>query len=532
MENRPACLSRLLQKFEQLALAIDQPNRPRMVFAGTALLLLLFMFPTTWTGNEENYFQLSLRAHSPEKFFPFSAVFDHSKGRIVFEYLLGSLIDLVGYEFAHGIARIGMVLGYAAGLSVLFSALQLSCLDALLTLTVFRLCGEQLIGGEWLFQGVEAKTVAYALIIPALVLAVRFRWLAATLICVAATYLHFLVGSFWSAIILATHWLIAREHSATLKAGMLYGLLVMPLIYLIGLDQMGQPAEQGSMPSVARIYGEIRDPHHLAPFKSLWTFWEWMPGVVAMICLGLTLGILIQKKQTPPLALAPFMGLVYLMGALLISYLDRNNLVLAKLYLFRPSSLTLFLTVAVGVSLLRQPSSRQARLPLTLLAGSLVTVVAFQSLQVDTLAFLKGGQLGFEAALIAKIEESSAPGDIVLLEPYREMDAPYVRLHRTIPRPTLISWKFVPTNPAEILHWYRLIRQRETLFQKGCSHPMEARVALIVGFKPQSRAQLADCGPVIWQDQDVFLIKVATLDGEERTPLAETNPGRPAQPGF
>ena len=82
----------------------------------------------------------------------YDAAADSSRAQFELRTILGALVDWCGYEAAHDIARIGMAFLYAFGLTVLFDAVGIGALDALLILTVFVLLKEELIGGEWLFQ--------------------------------------------------------------------------------------------------------------------------------------------------------------------------------------------------------------------------------------------------------------------------------------------------------------------------------------------------------------------------------------------
>src|SRR4051794_41985731 len=59
------------------------------------------------------------------------------------------------------------------------------------------LIGQDIVGGEWLFSGYEAKVAAYVLVLAALrLVVVSGRQTAATLLFVAAAYVHFFVGGF------------------------------------------------------------------------------------------------------------------------------------------------------------------------------------------------------------------------------------------------------------------------------------------------------------------------------------------------
>jgi hypothetical protein len=481
-----------------------------VLFGGLSVVLALMLWPSAWTGNEEDYFQLAHRRIAPERFSEFHAVFDHSSGRIVPESVLGALVHRLGYEKAHVIARLGMALLYAAGLSFFFKTLGVSLLDALLVVVVFRLMGEQLIGAEWLFKGVEAKTLAYAVLFAALAWAERGRWMSAVIASSVATYLHPLVGGFWTLVIVGLQWWRTRDGRQTAKTFAVYLAPTLPLLVVIAREQLegGLPASLHGSAAAAEIYA-VRNSHHLLPFLSVSTFWTWLPGIVVVGCLTVTLAVLVRRKVAPPIALAALIGLVHLLLALGLSFLDRHTYLMAKVYLFRPSSLTLFLVITSLVIALKTGHSPGGRMVWTLVAASVVVSFSWTLLkgQVDTL--LRGPRFPYTPALVAAIQAHSRPSDIVLVEPVEKQDDSYLYLHRVIPRPTLVTWKFVPTNAADTMRWYTFLRERERIFTQGCGQRPDPPVRLLVAFHQDVAQRLQDCGPVVWRRDPVTLIEVA-----------------------
>src|SRR6185503_14562184 len=290
-------------------LRIDQQRSVLFLFAALAGLLLLQMWPAAWIGNEENYFQLAYRTFAPEKFFQFSAVFDMSRARAIPLYLLGSVVHLLGYDGAHSVTRILVAILYAAGLAYFFSALRLSVWDALVIIAVFELADENLIGGEWLFQGVESKVVAYALMFFSFGLALRQRWTAAAVVGVAATYMHFLVGGFWTLMLLVQQWMEKKERRDVRRCLAVYAILTLPLVLVIAL------------------------------FGSRSDFWTWTPGVANTLALLLVLGAVSWRFRAGfrPAAIVSrtaFFGLAYLVLALVAAFVDRDTQFLAKFFLF------------------------------------------------------------------------------------------------------------------------------------------------------------------------------------------------------
>ena len=110
------------------------------------------------------------------------------------------LVSAIGYTPAQVVTRLLTVAAYALVLPPLFGVFALSALDAAVVVMSMALIGQDIVGGEWLFSGYEAKVAAYILVLAALRLVlVRERLATATLLFAAATYFHFLVGGFWFA---------------------------------------------------------------------------------------------------------------------------------------------------------------------------------------------------------------------------------------------------------------------------------------------------------------------------------------------
>src|SRR5215469_1959232 len=170
--------------------------------AGTIILViaLLMMIPPHGylSDNEENYFALAERFVDRGAWASETAVFDASRHRMLSDATLGILVSSIGYTPTQIVTRLLAVAGYTLALSALFRVFALSALDAALAVMTMALIGQDLMGGEWLFSGYEAKVAAYVLVIAAIRFVLVSKQLTgATLLFVAATYIHFLVGGFW-----------------------------------------------------------------------------------------------------------------------------------------------------------------------------------------------------------------------------------------------------------------------------------------------------------------------------------------------
>ena len=495
---------------EHALLRLDRRESALVLFGALTPLLLLLLAPTEWNGNEETYFQLAYSKMAPEQFSEHHAIFDSSRARIVSETLLGTAVKWLGYSSDHVALRFSLALSSALGLALFFSGIGASILESFLVIAVFCAMGEELIGAESLFRGVEPKTLAYSVLFVGFGCAFRGRRRAAVTFAAAATYLHFLVGGFWTLVILLLERIDGRPLRRVALHACWFAVLVAPLIIVVVPHDLGNlmsASANGLTTDV--IYSRIRASEHVAPFSANYTFWGWVPGIVVIFSLISVLTGLRHRKLLPPLGVVALLGLAYLLLALFISYFDRHTNYLGKFYLFRPSSLILFLAItAIVLAIRHHGTDGHARWIFVLLSAAFVGVqiANIAKTQVDNLR--RAPAIPFERALVDAIADNSAPGDIVLLEPFNEMHAEYARLHRLIPRPTLVSWKFAPTSPAEIVRWYDLIQRRERLFAQGCVEAMQPPVTLLVIFSKEVAAKMRDCGDPVWQHGDAVLIRV------------------------
>lgn len=502
-----------------LTSAFEPASWPALAMALLLLLLAFYMPLAGWTSNEENYFQLAHRRVAPEAFTPWSAVFDHSNGRIVSEYLYGALVEGMGYDRAHTVARLATAGLYAVGLGAMLSSFRVSVVEALAIVGGFHILNEHILGGEWLFLGTEPKTLAYGFVFLAIGLAQRGRWRWAFVAGAAATWLHFLVGGFWAlALALASTVSMPRERRRLVQALGFYMLLIAPLLVIVARDQFapGVPAAPWPVPdapgglSADSIYA-WRNAHHLSPFINPGLMPQWMRGIARLAAVVVVYLMLLRGRPRGSL-LVPLVGigLVELVLALGVSYLDRDRTVLAKLYMFRPSSATLLLFLALLVIEVRDAFAMRYR---SIVAAAFVIVaVSGLSLEIqrDVRQARQPASVPHQADLVEAARAASGPDEVVLLDPSMDDDVPVVRLNRLIERPTVVATKFVPTAPHDVRRWHALLQWRESLFNRGCqaSDAQAVPVKLLIVFSASTLERVKDCGPVIWQRDDTALIRV------------------------
>jgi hypothetical protein len=490
---------------------VDHPAGATLIL----FLLLLCLLPPdgALSDNEENYFQLGAHFVSAVPISPYSAVFDGSWHRALSDFLLGGLVRLVGFAAAQIIARMIAALAYAVALRALFRRWGLSTLDAILVIVIFALMGQTLVGGEWLFNGYEAKVAAYALVLAGLAMVLNGRQFAAALLFAAATYFHFLVGGFWF-LAAALFVLIEdrRDWRRLVKPTLLFAALVAPLLGLIVATRMlGQPfVAENTLPAPDVVYSIIRAPHHTAPFLSLESFAsEWLPGLMlagGMLAVCMAIRARAAEAQLAGWATWLALLLLYLLIALIPSFIDRHTGMLGKFYLFRPSSLILLLWLALVLAWLNR-----IVVPEGAMLKSLALLLVLPPLLLNAVNRI-GNDLGWRGDLSAEkravaevLAREAAFTAVVLIDP--ALDFGFLDFERSTGHPMLVSWKFDPTNDPEILEWYRRLEFRRALFADGCGGSLRYPVDFLLA-QPEHAAALAKtCGPIIYSGKGVALLR-------------------------
>ncbi len=502
----PRKLLNIAGVLESLLDRLDRESKVSGLLLALLPMLFMLLLPISWHEGEETYFLTAHRRVAPEAFSTFHAAFDHSNARFLFEYLIGTLINQFGYEAAHSIARISLAVLYASSLSILFSALGVSVLRAVAVVALFCIAGEGILGGEWLFRGVESKTVAYPAVIAALGFGIRGRWWPATFFVVIATYLHFLVGGFWGIGLAFLAFLQTRSISISLRVLSTFLICISPLLVIVASEQLVQHTQLSSH-QLNHIYA-LRVPHHIGPFINKRLLWEWSNGIVATVLMALAFLVLAKREEKQILPLFIFFLLLYLCAAVAISFLDRHTLVFGKFYLFRPSSIILLLALSAIFSVMLKDRLDDTNITLRLALGLVIAAFLWAQVTMDVEKYLNNQTLPDISSLVNAVERESKPGEIVLIEPMLETDFPYVGLPRRISRPTLVSWKFLPTNPQDLERWYDLLEFRKAVFKDGCNKSLGYPVRLLLVFKRDTLNAIKNCGKVVWEGESGYLIRI------------------------
>ena len=494
-------------------------------------VVVLLMLPTSWGPNEDFYFIQSLVKVAPETAHPYGVAFDTSNARILSEWLIGYPVRWLGYEGAHVLLRLVMAVLYGISLAYCITGLRLSALDALLALMIFVMVGPDIMGGEWLFEGVEPKTFAYALVFLGFGFAFRGRQLAAAVSMALATWFHFLVGGFWALAWLGYILLVQRTVRPLARPAALFGVLVLPVFLLLVIDQYvaGAAAVPAHGLDADYIYAIVRSAHHSAPFHDLGRLPEWLDGLALCLAMILALGFLASRPPRPERSLYLWAAALfaYLVLAMILSWFDRESGFFGKFFLFRPSSLILiFGILALFVAFEQLFGNPSARRYAKTVAALLIVPLSFWEAGDSKLReiTIDRGQYSDLADLERFIEESTEPGSIVVSDPAAGLQRPALSLPRVIDRPMLVTEKITPTNPAGIYRWYELMEFKKDIFAGECPGPDDPPVRYLILIEPADDAQ-APCGEIIWRSRNFAVAELPPPAAPDGAPRARTSKG-------
>lgn len=477
------------------------------------LFILLILFPTgVIDGNETHYFIMADLFWKPQS--EFSLLLEQSSYFLVFAFFTNTLIDFLGYELANAALRTISAFFLAFSFSRLLAHWSLSTLDAIIIVSAFLIFDQQFFGDEWIFRGVEGKVVAYACVFLGLSKALEGKWKMMVLSLVIATYFHFLVGGFWT--LIAFYWLVSSNkpkalssNSLLVRAGLFYSVAIAPIIFLVLLQRIDANSVIDGVDTF-QIYLD-RFSHHIDPFSNIDQLRGWIPGFVSLLgCLLALITIRPVNEETAAekTLINTLMFLyLYLMFMFVLSASDMFVKSFGAFYVFRPSSLTLLLTITLAVILYR--NSQNTRIPIWAVFFIFTPFASWQVIDKKLAESIRYYELKDEVNILVKeIERATRPHEIVLIQPGREGYFPESRLTRLIPRPLLVDNKFVPTTPSNLMEWHKRITFRDNLFSAGCMDAYPVGALIIRNYKPPTNAVLESCGRTVFTGANYSIIDI------------------------
>ncbi|HHP7231838.1 MAG TPA: DUF6798 domain-containing protein [Xenococcaceae cyanobacterium] len=298
--------------------------------------------------------------------------------RYLFQIIFGFLSVHLGFLVTSIIGRLVCYALVAWGIVLLGQKLGLNSVYLLLVTVVITYQGswQGAIAGEWFVGGLEAKAVAYGLILIAIPLMLSRSYILMSLLLGLATSFHVLVGG-W-ALVTTVGWLAFRPQERLLKLGKKIWLLL--LIYLAAsafalpaiLHQLATASLPGNI-SPSFIYVFLRLPHHLNPFAwhpLLWLkfgiyFGLWIICIISLQQNAKVQGWNLETSARFELAEFTFIALIPFFAGMAIAFFDVQGEWL-QYYPFRFGDIMLPLTTCLLVacnlqSLFSRSSSKMRR---------------------------------------------------------------------------------------------------------------------------------------------------------------------------
>ncbi|MEM6637685.1 MAG: hypothetical protein AAF667_17545 [Pseudomonadota bacterium] len=483
--------------------------------------------PPLWGGNEVHYFDLAYRTVQPEAFTAQHSAFDNSNARFLSYRMIGHLIESFGFETTKRILTPLQWFGMSAALATLALTLGLSAVALGVGLGLYVLVGPSLIGEEWIFGTVEAKVFAYIAVLFGLSMAFSDKWRSAVVLLALATYFHFLVGGFWAASIILLR-IIRGDAVAASRTLLAYTVLILPILIILATERIGAVVDMTGLDrSLANIYAEYRNPHHVAPFHDFVSFvLKWATGTCVHAGLAGAFYLISRQKDTGPTGLYLWLAGLngYILVALLIAYLDRNTHALAPLYFFRPAGLILLLsTCGLAAALIQRMDAEKVRSATPAAAILMIAlIVPKAAISVGIFAFhnitLAEQSQKTHGALIDWISKNTPPGASVLLEPpaaepsrLEEMPSGYAAVERLSGRGLIVNFKFVPTAADDTARWYRLLQARTAFFQGDCSQLDLLKADFFVIQTKEAAKAVSRCGTLVDQVGSFTIFRTQVL---------------------
>ncbi len=349
-------------------------------------------------------------------------------------------------------------------LSVLSGALFLVLLDV----------GE--LAGEWVADGVEAKSFAFVLVFLAIEAIVRHHWNAAWLLLGGASAFHVLVGG-WTVVAAGVAWLLSPHDRPRLGAMLpaLAGGLVLALPGLIPGLLLTRGLDPATVAAANETYVFYRLSHHLLPSDfaaAKYAAHLTLLAVLGLLCLATVRSGPVEAGLRRVWKLAAGAVLIGVAG-IVIFLITRHDPPLAarwlRFYFFRLSDafVPLSATLTLAALLVRLESRRPRRAATLLIVALLISTVGmgerFIRRQLDfrpgadrqSLPSFAQDPRATQAVydgwrrMGAWVRENT-PSDARFLTPRAQQTFKWYA-----ERPEVICWKDVPQDAAALVEWRR-----------------------------------------------------------------------------
>jgi hypothetical protein len=248
--------------------SIDWFNRQNTVILIFVLSVANF-FRLTLQGNEECYLAFA-KQFMDHAWMPNSYILNQPPGGdLTFQVIAGFFLRFVSFEQLAAWGSVINFLLYAIPLALIFRRLKITNLEIAFLLQVIFFRHQFLYAGEWIFNGLEEKTLAYIFIFWSVYFLLKEKPIVSALFAAIATYFHFLLGGWMFAFSFIYFIFWKKNFRTTIYMGALYVLVTLPfIIYLYKTYFVNNPTMiNGVNTNVIYTFWRVR--HHIGLFFSL-----------------------------------------------------------------------------------------------------------------------------------------------------------------------------------------------------------------------------------------------------------------------
>ena len=447
------------------------------------IVLSVFFLGFRLKYNEEQYFAYA-KAFMDKDWMPGSFLFTDFPGtRLLFQYIAGLTLRFLTFEQLTLTGRMAMFMLYAFPVAALAQLLKFNNVLLVFWLSVLYMPQQNFFGGEWIFGGLESKSVAYLFILWSLYYLLKEDLLRSVLFAALATYWHFLAAG-WFGLNLFIFMIIYHRSAAKKMFWYWTGYILIQIPLLIYLFAGLMEDKQSVINSINTnyVYTFIRNPHHIGIFQSLDYFYHHHFYKVLLAIVALILAIRVFRHQSRRLILSMNrMMMIIIIQILLfvpVAWLDKQGSIM-KFYPFRESVIAMLLFQLILLTLFRDRwipalyrrfgshvgkkrwylAHLSAIMTVFLITFGLKIVSRIENFQHDRPEMNDLNQLA------DVLHKTSAPGDQFLF--LCGEDDINTGLPRKAERDCYFYFKFIPTTPGGIYKWYL----RYTWKNKLMEHP-------------------------------------------------------------
>ena len=115
---------------------------------------------------------------------------------------------------------------------------------------------------------------------------------------------------------------------------------------------------------------------------------------------------------------------------------------------------------------------------------------------------------GDETQLIQWIRTNIPEGTVILIPESSGKPLNSMNFEQLIDRPTLVSWKFVPTTRYEIALWYKRILLKREIYEGKCDSIKQINVSHVLAVNQLQADKLSQCGEPLYASGSYVLFTI------------------------